>query len=38
MFEGRLGTVLGGRYELTAVLGSGGQSAVYSRDGDEVAV
>jgi serine/threonine-protein kinase len=42
MFEGRLGTVLGGRYELIAVLGSGGQSAVYKardqRDGDEVAV
>lgn len=42
MFDGRLGTVLGGRYELLSVLGSGGQSAVYRardrRDGDEVAV
>lgn len=42
MFDARLGSVLGGRYELTAVLGSGGQSAVYKardrRDGDEVAV
>jgi eukaryotic-like serine/threonine-protein kinase len=42
MFEGRLGSVLGGRYELLSVLGSGGQSAVYRardrRDGDEVAV
>jgi eukaryotic-like serine/threonine-protein kinase len=42
MFEGRIGTVLGGRYQLLAVLGSGGQSAVYRardrKDGDEVAV
>jgi serine/threonine-protein kinase len=41
-YDGRIGRVLGGRYELLSVLGSGGQSAVYRardlRDGDEVAV
>jgi eukaryotic-like serine/threonine-protein kinase len=41
-FRDRTGDVLGDRYELLAVLGHGGQSAVYRardrRDGDEVAV
>ena len=38
----RIGQVLGGRYELQAVIGQGGQSTVYRAhdriDGDQVAI
>jgi len=42
LVQDRIGQVLGGRYEIRAQLGRGGQSTVYRaydrRDGDEVAV
>jgi serine/threonine-protein kinase len=42
VFDKLVGQVLGGRYELTSVIGRGGQSTVYRArdqiDGDEVAV
>ncbi len=40
--QNRVGQTVGGRYQLTSVVGKGGQSVVYAardlRDGDEVAV